>query len=128
MECDSPWHHSEMASLDGDGWELLNGVERHAESPSTFEIPDEAVRTRLVPGCDAKLLFALRGRDEVRVERMWVQIVGYTDKGYAGVLNNEPRTAGTTLSLGDRVEFEPDHIIDAMPPANWDPQTRQYVQ
>jgi hypothetical protein len=117
-----------MASLDGAGWDLLNGVERHAESPSTFEIPEEAIRTQLVPGCDAKLMFALRGRDEVRVERMWVQIVGYTDTGYAGVLNNEPRIAGTTLSLGDRVEFEPDHVINTLPRANWDPETKEYVQ
>ncbi len=115
-----------MASLDADGWELLSGVERHAEAPATFEIPDEAVRTRLVPGCDAKLIFALRGRDEVCVERMWVQIVGYTETGYAGVLNNEPRTPDTSLALGDRIEFGPDHVIDVLPPSNWDPKTKEY--
>jgi hypothetical protein len=128
MERDSQWHHSMVASLDADGWELLSGVERHAHSPTTFEIPDEAIRTRLVPGCDAKLIFALRGRDDVCVERMWVQIVGYTETGYAGVLDNEPRTAGTALALGDRIEFGPDHVIDALPPANWDPKTKQYSQ
>jgi hypothetical protein len=128
MERSSEWHHSDVASLDADGWELLSGVERHAEDPATFEIPDEAIRSRLVPGCDAKLIFALRGRDEVRVERMWVQIVGYTEAGYAGVLNNEPRTVGTPLALGDRIQFGPDHVIDVLPPANWDPKTKQYVQ
>jgi hypothetical protein len=126
MECASAWHALLVPSLDADGWELLSGVERHAKNPETFEIPDEAVRSRLVPGCDAKLIFALRGHDEERVERMWVHIVGYTETGYAGVLNNEPRTPGTPLALGERIEFGPDHIIDALPPANWDPETGRY--
>jgi hypothetical protein len=41
------------------------------------------------------------------------------------VLNNAPRTAGTSLVLGDRIEFGPDHVIDALPPANWDRETDQ---
>ena len=50
---------------------------------------------------------------------MWVQITGYTETGYKGVLNNEPQTDGVPLSLGDRVEFTPDHVIDALPPERW---------
>jgi hypothetical protein len=75
------------------------------------------VRTRLVPECDAKLIFTMRRPDgQEVVERMWVQITGYTETGYKGVLNNEPQTDGVPLSLGDRVEFTPDHVIDALPP------------
>ena len=114
-----------MGSLDAEGWELLSGVERHAQNPTTFEIPDEAIRTRLVPGCDAKLIFELRGRDDVRVERMWVRIVGRTPTGYAGVLNNQPRTPGTSLALGDRVEFGPEHVIDVLPPEDYEPNMEQ---
>jgi len=54
---------------------------------------------------------------------MWVHITGYTETGYVGVLNNEPRTADAPIALGQVVEFGPDHIIDALPPANWNPET-----
>jgi len=114
-------------TLDTDGWQLDSGVERHAQAPETFTIPPEAVRSRLVPDSDAKLIFLLRAADgSVAVERMWVRITGYTDDGYVDVLNNEPRTPGVPLSLGDRVAFRPDHVIDAMPPESWDPKTRTY--
>lgn len=75
-----------MPTLDEDGWQLESGVERHAEAPETFEIPDEAVRSRLVPTSAAKLIFTLRGAEGPQVERMWVQITGYTESGYLGVL------------------------------------------
>jgi uncharacterized protein YegJ (DUF2314 family) len=114
-----------VPTLDADGWQLESGVARHAEAPDTFEIPAESIRSRLVPGCDAKLIFALQGRDGVCVERMWVQITGYTDTGYLGVLNN-PRTAGAAIALGEQVEFGPDHVIDALPPENWNPETGGY--
>jgi hypothetical protein len=39
--------------------------------------------------------------------------------GYVGVLDNEPETDGVPLSLGDRVEFMADHVIDALPPPRW---------
>ena len=115
-----------MPTLEEDGWQLESGVERHAEAPDTFEIPDEAVRSRLVPTSDAKLIFTLRGPEGPQVERMWVHITGYTDWGYVGVLNNEPRMANAPIALGQVVEFGPDHVIDALPPANWNPETREY--
>jgi hypothetical protein len=113
--------------LDTDGWELESGVERHRETPATFQIPEETVRSRLVPESDAKLIFRMRtSGGEVVVERMWVHVTGYTEDGYAGVLNTEPKTDGVPLSLGDRVTFQPDHVIDALPPANWNPDTGEY--
>lgn len=73
-----------------------------------------------MPECDAKLTFTMRRPDgQEVVERMWVQITGYTETGYKGVLNNEPQTDGVPLSLGDPVEFTPDHVIDALPPERW---------
>jgi len=115
-----------VATLDADGWQLESGVARHAEAPDTFEIPDASIRSRLVPGCDAKLIFTLQGRDGIQVERMWVQITGYTDTGYSGVLDNQPRTAGAPIALGERVEFGADHIIDVLPPDNWNPGSGEY--
>ena len=114
-----------MHTLEEDSWQLESGVERHAEA-ETFAIPEEAVRSRLVPTCDAKLIFTMRGPDGPQVERMWVHITGYTNWGYVGVLNNEPRTPDAPIALGQVVEFGPDHIIDALPPANWNPETRDY--
>jgi hypothetical protein len=40
---------------------------------------------------------------------------GLQDAGDAEVLNNEPRTHDAPIERGDRIEFEPDHIIDAFP-------------
>jgi hypothetical protein len=71
--------------LDDDGWQLESGVERHAEAPATSEIPDESIRRRLVPGCEAKLIFTLRTPETQHVERMWVHITGYTHAGRIGV-------------------------------------------
>jgi hypothetical protein len=51
---------------------------------------------------------------------------GSTDSGYAGVLNTEPRTQDALIGLGQHVEFGPNHIIDALPPENWNPRTREY--
>jgi hypothetical protein len=30
-----------------------------------------------------------------------------------------PDPKGTPLALGDRIEFEPEHVIDTLPPASW---------
>jgi hypothetical protein len=30
------------------------------------------------------------------------------------------------IALGQVVEFGPDHITDALSPANWNPETREY--
>ena len=117
-----------MPTLDEDGWQLESGVARHAEAPDTFEIPDEKVRSRLVPTSVAKLIFTLLGADGPRVERMWVEVTGYTDTGYVGVLDNTPRTPGAPIAPGQLVEFGPDHVIDALPPANWNPETQEYEE
>ena len=57
---------------------------------------------------------------------MWVQITGYTEWGYVGVLNNEPKMECAPVALGERVEFGPEHVIDALPPENWNADTQQY--
>lgn len=57
---------------------------------------------------------------------MWVRVTGYTDTGYVGVLNYEPRTPDAPIALGERVEFGPGRIIDALPPENWNSETGEY--
>ena len=115
-----------MPTLEEDGWQLESAVAIHAEAPDTFEIPDAAVRSRLVPTSDAKLIFTLRGPQGAQVERMWVQLTGYTESGYVGVLNNQPRMPGAPIALGQVLELGPEHVIDALPPANWNAETGEY--
>jgi len=115
-----------VPTLDGDGWQLESGVARHAEAPDTFEILEEDLRSRLVPGCFAKLIFTLLGPDGPEVERMWVQITDRTQTAYVGVLDNDPDTPDAPIAAGDRVEFTPDHVIDALPPADWKPKAGEY--
>jgi hypothetical protein len=95
-------------------------VEHHNAAPETFQIPPEDVHRSLVPTSGAKLIFTMRTETGlVSVERMWVRISGYTDVGYVGELLNEPDASGAPLAPGDRIEFEPDHIIAWVPPPNW---------
>lgn len=116
-----------LASLNTDGWQLESGVEAHGAAPATFAIPGEAIRSRLVPESHAKLIFTLRTPDGSHtVERMWVRITGYTEDAYEGELANDPETEDAPLKFGERVEFHPDHVIDAQPPENWNPETKQY--
>jgi uncharacterized protein YegJ (DUF2314 family) len=49
-----------------------------------------------VPTLDAD---ALQGHDGPQVERMSVRITGYSETGYVGVLNNDPRTTGAPGSM-----------------------------
>ena len=67
-------------------------------------------------------MFTLR----THVERTWVRITGYTDIGHAGVLRNEPRASDAPVTPGDRIEFGPDHVIDALPPENRNSETGEY--
>ena len=99
-------------------WALADAVERHRLAPASFQIPPEHIRASVPVGADAKLIFSFRSDEGVvQAERMWVRILGRSADKYSGVLNYEPTTNGAPLSLGDRVSFRPEHIIDVIPPA-----------
>jgi uncharacterized protein YegJ (DUF2314 family) len=89
---------------------LDSGVERHRESPETFEIPSQAKREGLRPGDLAKLIFRIEIGDEVHVERMWVQVIEARPEFYVGTLDNDPYCTDEIRS-GMRVEFHADHVI-----------------
>ena len=100
-----------------EGWCLDDGEVRHSENPSTFEIPDLAVRQILQPGDFAKLIFriALDDNDDGEaVERMWVIVRERRDGGYVGMLDNLPTliSEDDALWLGTELPFDPRHIID----------------
>ena len=94
---------------------LADGEARHAESPRTFFIPSRSERENLRPGDLVKLVFEIVDPQlpEPGAERMWVEVTGVEDGRYIGALNNVPSTI-TTISLGDRVDFGPEHIISTL--------------
>ncbi len=96
-------------------YRLADGEARNSERPRTFFIPPRSEREALKPGDYAKLLFELvdpRG-DESGGERMWVQVLGVSNGNYVGALTNTPR-AITTIGVGDRVDFGPEHVIGTL--------------
>lgn len=100
-----------------DGWCVEDGEERHREAPSTFFIPDVAIREILQPGDFAKLIFRIALEDENEpesVERMWVIVRERVPGGYVGILDNEPNAIAPNDSFwrGSEIPFEPRHIID----------------
>ena len=103
--------------LETDGWRLLDGEEFHRRFPTTFEIPDLALRKVLRPGDFAKLIFEMKVADDEQpaVERMWVIVREITPGGYVGMLDNEPTLIGKNdrLWLGSELPFDYRHIIAA---------------
>ena len=113
--------------LDNDGWKLVSAEDRNAEHPNTFQIPARDKRESLAPGDAAKLLFDIESREEGRVldrgvDRMWVIVKTRTERGYIGVLDNDPGTAeNLRLREGDSITFGPEHVAEIGTPP------RQYV-
>ena len=97
-------------------YRLANAEDGHAAAPRSFFIPSRTERDGLVPGDLAKLVFALVDPQEAdpEAERMWVEV---TDRaaggGYVGLLTNAPRVI-TTIGIGDRVEFGPEHVAGTL--------------
>lgn len=105
-------------TIENDGWRLLNAEDRHQESPERFHIPDERIRSALVVGDFAKLLFSIgttgeQGDQEI-VERMWVVVSERTEGRYLGLLDNDPEGIPKNDRLWSGVElpFGPEHVID----------------
>ncbi len=94
-------------------WTLLNGEDRHAENPDTFEIPSRKKREALRPGMHAKLCFEFHSASRVSGERMWVKVTECQAGRYAGTLANDP-TATKALKFGDTIEFGPEHVINIL--------------
>jgi uncharacterized protein YegJ (DUF2314 family) len=89
---------------------LDDGEALHKEFPKTFWIPSAAERKNLKEGDLVKLIFRLTDGTDVQVERMWVIVKSKTDKGYKGVLDNDPYCT-QSIKSGLEVHFEPKHVI-----------------
>lgn len=131
--CEIAWfrHSAYSAAMNSkiatDGWELISAEDRNAAHPQTFQIPAREKRESLAPGDGAKLLFDIEAREGGRVidrgvHRMWVIVKAQTERGYIGVLDNDPGTAeNLLLREGDSISFGPEHIAEIATPA------REYV-
>jgi hypothetical protein len=94
---------------------LVDAVEHQKQHPTTFEIPDEQNRLNVKVGEWAKLIFAFPTEPKHTFERMWVKIEIIRPTWYGGSLDNIPKTFGY-VSIGDKLRFEPRHIISIWPP------------
>lgn len=91
------WHRSKVES----------GLQRHLESPETFEIPDLALKELVEPGDLVKLAWSV-GR--FPGERMWVRVTHRDGDRLKGDLENWPLYVH--LHPGEQVTFVIDDIID----------------
>lgn len=93
-------------------YELEDGEAMNASFPDKFYIPPRSERETLLPGDYAKVVFLAKGEGE----RMWVEVTT-TDPDaatpYEGTLANQP-IVHTRLTLGDLVQFGPEHVIQIM--------------
>ena len=104
-----------FAELKTDGWELEDGDARHAEAPTTFEIPAAVERNSLQPGQIVKLMFRIalsdaNGEESEHTERMWVKVGSLVGAFYVGTLDNDAACTNE-FKAGLKVLFAPRHII-----------------
>ncbi|MGH3362176.1 MAG: immunity protein Imm33 domain-containing protein [Nocardioides sp.] len=97
------------------GYRLANSEARNEQAPRSFFIPPRSEREALRPGDYARLLFELIDPSpaDPGAERMWVQVLGVADGNHVGAPTNVPR-AITTVGVGDRVDFGPEHVIGTL--------------
>lgn len=124
-----------LASMNADGWELVDGEEQNRQSPDSFHIPPIEARQGLKAGQHAKLTFimlpasdrpkASAGRadldDLVKAqnrlgrarERMWVLVTLTGANQFVGTLDNKPNNS-SALERGARIVFEARHVVDIL--------------
>lgn len=107
-----------LATMDDDGWTLLDAEERLARGDDIYWLPDRWIRDHLdehVPERGyVKLLFRIFDPampDEPMIERMWVTLDARDGELYHGHLANEPQTQGTARE-GMAVWYRAEHVID----------------
>ena len=108
-----------MATLEHDGWTLVNAEQPADMGPPLPPLPAFAVRAALQRGDRVQVLLELLGRDDkgacVRRERVWTRVVHIAEKCYVGVLATEPATSDA-IRVGDPVVFGPQHVVAILPP------------
>ncbi|MFB0840186.1 MULTISPECIES: hypothetical protein [unclassified Arthrobacter] len=91
------WHRSKVES----------GLQRHLESPDTFEVPDLELKELIEPGDLVKLAWSVA---RFPGERMWVRVTHRDGDRLKGDLESWPLFVH--LNPGEQVTFVIDDIID----------------
>lgn len=100
------------------GWHLIDARARAAAHPSTFRVPSLGDVYAVKPGMLVKLGMEPAGGCQGPVERCWFAVTAThrtpTPNGaaviYLGRLEHE--TVSLPMTAGDRVWFEPRHVMD----------------
>lgn len=87
---------------------LMDGEERNAAHPDTFEIPSLEDREGVLPGTTVKLGFEVKDKD-LAGERMWVEVTAVDGDQFTGTIANDPIVIDG--KYGDPVSFEPKNIL-----------------
>ncbi len=103
--------------LDHHGYEF-DLIEQEQRNSYGFDLPDfpsDDERSAVRSGDLVKLIFRYRDWVEehghtITCERMWVRIIGDSDRCLTGTLDNPPRYT-KLLSEDDIVYFHPKHIV-----------------
>lgn len=90
-------------------YELVDGVKRHRESPSTFPIPPEEEKRGIKPGWFVRASFTNKG--STNGEKLWVEIDTVDLPNLKGHLRDTPIILDD-LKDGDPVELELKHVLD----------------
>ena len=98
---------------------IIDGVERAAQNPNTFQIPTAKQVRRLRPGDIVKLIFSADAETGYVEERLWVQITSRRGRRIVGVIDSQPMVT-PDAARGDRVHFDARNIIDV-----WDESKRE---
>jgi hypothetical protein len=110
-----------LSTLDDDGWTLEDAEDRYQRGEDLYWLPPRWEREHLEDHLEArvyaKLIFLIRfrtheGREDVRGERMWVNVAAREGEYYHGHLANEPHTTAGSAHEGMAVWFRPEHVID----------------
>jgi hypothetical protein len=91
---------------------LLDGVERNARNPQTFEIPSASEKASVRPGQWVKIGIESYESGSPG-ERFWVQVEQITEDGalLGRVDNDLEYTATHGVQYNDRLKLEPRHIL-----------------
>ena len=102
------------------GWAIEDPRARRDANPTTFWLPDDALRATIRPGSQVRLLLwfideADRGQPVPQCERMWALVETAGDV-ISGRLTSPPLSARAPLEMGESIEFLPTNGIDVLDP------------
>lgn len=105
-----------MARNQGKDWRLDDAERLHQENPRSFFIPSADRRRGLRHDDVVRLVFLVTAEPrEASGERMWLTDIERHGDRYVGVVTNEPVYI-EDLSLGDEIEFGPEHVVAVVEP------------